>query len=82
MELSELQVYREVQLPVDASYACSRITVEQLLALRPGSLVLTEQEPGENVDVRTGQVLLGKAELCSRGDAMIARFVVMAENVK
>ena len=82
MEISDLKVYGDVQLPLDASYACSRMTFEHLLALGPGSLVLTEQEPGDNIDVKTGEVLIGKAELCRRGNVVIARLVATTEKTK
>lgn len=82
MELSDLIEYQEVELPVNASYACSRISVEQLLALRLGSVVVTEKAPGENADIRTGDVLIGNAELGWREGSMIARLVAMAEKAR
>jgi flagellar motor switch/type III secretory pathway protein FliN len=82
MELSDLSAYQEVQMPIHASFPCSPISVGRLLALGPGSVVLTERAPGENVDITTGGVVIGKAELAWRGDATIARMIVIAEKTR
>ena len=82
MQPGELSPYFAVEMTVDASYACPQISLEQLLALRLGSTVMTQSEPGENVEIRSGDVLIGKAELGRRRSLRIARLVTVAEKAQ
>ncbi len=64
--------FLEVTLKVDAGLHAPALKIDELLALRPGSVILTGQPAGENVVVTAGQALLGMGELGSlKGKAIV-----------
>jgi flagellar motor switch/type III secretory pathway protein FliN len=59
-------------LTVDAGLNGPTLRVDEILALRAGSLVMTGRPAGENLVVTAGQAPLGKGELgCFRGTAIV-----------
>ncbi|MCL6507339.1 MAG: FliM/FliN family flagellar motor C-terminal domain-containing protein [Bryobacteraceae bacterium] len=59
----------EVPLDVEAELGRPVLTLRQLMALRPGTVVTLNRAAGENLEVRVGGVLIGYGE------------VVLVENV-
>jgi flagellar motor switch/type III secretory pathway protein FliN len=72
MDSLDLARFPDIVLKVDAALAGPVLKVDELLALRPGSVILTGRPAGDNVIVTAGQALLGKGELgCSRGKTVV-----------
>jgi flagellar motor switch protein FliM len=72
MDSLELARFSDVLLKVDAGLHGPVLKIDELLALRPGSVILTGRPPGENVIVTAGQAPLGMGELGrSRGKAAV-----------
>jgi flagellar motor switch protein FliN/FliY len=55
--------FRDVPLEVAAELKCFSLTVEQLLDLRPGSIVRSRRAAGDSVDVRVGGQLICQGEV-------------------
>ena len=72
MDSLDLAQFLDVVLRIDAGLNGPVLKIDELLALRPGSVILTGRPAGENVIVTAGQAPLGMGELgCSRGKAIV-----------
>ncbi len=72
MDSLELARFPNVILTVDAGLNGPVLKIDELLALRSGSVILTGRPAGENVIVTAGQAPLGLGELgCCRGKAIV-----------
>jgi flagellar motor switch protein FliM len=70
--LDELARFPDVVLRVDAGLNGPVLKIDDLLALRPGGVILTGRPAGENVIVTAGQAPLGMGELGSfKGKAVV-----------
>ena len=64
--------FPDLVLRVDAGLNGPVLKIDELLALRSGSLILTGRPAGENVIVTAGQAPLGLGELgCFKGKAVV-----------
>lgn len=77
--LEQLRPLADVTLDVDARLECSRLSVEQLLALKEGSLITSDRAAGENVDVQVGGQLIGTAEVIVLGNSLGIRIADFRE---
>jgi len=68
--LDELRPLADIPLDVEARLECCRLTVEQLLALKEGSLLRSDRAAGDNIDVKVGGELIGTAELIVLGSSL------------
>jgi flagellar motor switch protein FliN/FliY len=68
--MDELRPLADIPLEVDTRLECHGMTVEQLLALKEGSLVQTDRAAGDNVDIQVGGELIGTAELVVLGSSL------------
>ena len=72
MDSLELARFPNLVLTVAAGLNGPNLKIDELLALRPGSVILTGRPAGENVIVTAGQAPLGLGELgCSKGRAIV-----------
>lgn len=72
MDSFDLTRFPDLVLQVDVALNGPVLKVDELLALRSGSVILTGRPAGENVLVTAGQALLGTGELgCSKGKAVV-----------
>jgi flagellar motor switch/type III secretory pathway protein FliN len=72
MDALDLARFPDIVFKVDAALAAPALKVDELLALRAGSVILTGQPAGENVIVTAGQALFGMGELGSfRGKTIV-----------
>ncbi len=72
MNALDLAPFLDVVFRVDAGLTGPVLKIDELLALRPGSVILTGRPAGENVIVTAGQAPLGSGELgCSKGRAIV-----------
>lgn len=72
MHSLELARFPDVVLQVDAGLNGPVLKIDDLLALRAGSVILTGCPAGENVIVTAGQTPLGVGELgCLKGKAIV-----------
>jgi len=70
--LDELARFPDLILRVDAGLNGPVLKIDELLALRPGGLILTGRSAGENAIVTAGQAPLGLGELgCFKGKAVV-----------
>jgi flagellar motor switch/type III secretory pathway protein FliN len=72
MDSLDLARFPDIVFKVDAALDGPVLKIDELLALRPGSVVLTGRPSGGNVTVTAGQAFFGTGELgCSRGKATV-----------
>jgi len=72
MDSRDLTRFPDIVFKVDATLGGPVLKIDELLALRAGSVVLTGRPAGENVVVTAGQALLGTGELgCSGGKTTV-----------
>jgi flagellar motor switch/type III secretory pathway protein FliN len=72
MDSLDLARFPDIVLKIDAALDGPVLKIDELLTLRPGSVILTGRPAGENVIVMAGQAVLGTGELgCSRGKAVV-----------
>jgi flagellar motor switch/type III secretory pathway protein FliN len=72
MDSLDLARFPDLVLKVDAALKGTVLKIDELLALRPGSVILTGRPAGENVIVTAGQAPLGTGELgYSRGKTIV-----------
>ncbi|HEX4276079.1 MAG TPA: FliM/FliN family flagellar motor C-terminal domain-containing protein [Bryobacteraceae bacterium] len=72
MDLPELEPFLDVVFRIDAGLDGPVLKIDELLALRSGSVILTGRPAGENVMVTAGQTFFGAGELgCSKGRAIV-----------
>jgi flagellar motor switch protein FliN/FliY len=68
--LEQLRPLADIPLEVEAQLECCQMTVEQLLALKVGSLIRSDRAAGDNIDVRVGRQPLGTAEIIVLGGSL------------
>jgi len=72
MNALDLARFSDVVLKGDASLNGPVLKIDELPALRAGSVILTARPASENVIVTAGEALPGTGELgCSRGRAIV-----------
>ncbi len=72
MDALDLARFPDIVFKVDATLGGPVLKIDELLALRAGSVVMTGRPAGENVVVTAGQALLGTGELgCSKGKTIV-----------
>lgn len=72
MESLDLTRFPDIVFKVDVALGGPVMKIDELLALRPGSVILTGRPAGENVIVTAGQARLGTGELgSSRGKTIV-----------
>jgi flagellar motor switch/type III secretory pathway protein FliN len=72
MDSLDLARFPDIVLKVDVALEGPLLNMNQLLALRPGSVILTGRPAGENVIVTAGQAPFGSGELgCSKGKTIV-----------
>jgi flagellar motor switch/type III secretory pathway protein FliN len=72
MDSLDLARFPDIVIKVDAALDGPVLKIDELLALRAGSVILTGRPAGQNVIVTAGQALLGTGELgCSRGKTIV-----------
>lgn len=75
MEATDLVRFLEIPLEVEALVEGPRLRVRDLLALKAGSIIETELQAGENIDVLAGQSPLGAGELSAAHGKVVVRLV-------
>lgn len=60
---NELALFGDVPLDLTAQVSCRKLTLEQLLELRPGSVIRAARAAGDSVDVRVGDQLVCQGEI-------------------
>jgi flagellar motor switch/type III secretory pathway protein FliN len=72
MDSLDLARFPDIVFKVDVALDGPVLRIDELLALRPGSVILTGRPAGENVIVTAGQARLGTGELgFSRGKTIV-----------
>lgn len=72
MDSLDLTRFPDIVFQVDAALEGPVLKIDELLALRTGSVILTGRSAGENVIVTAGQAVLGTGELgCSKGKTIV-----------
>jgi flagellar motor switch protein FliN/FliY len=61
--LEEIAYFGDVPVDVDIELDRRKMTVEQILALEPGSVIKMTRSAGENIDVLVGGTLIGSGEI-------------------
>jgi flagellar motor switch/type III secretory pathway protein FliN len=83
MDSLDLARFPDIVLRVDAGLEGPVLKIDELLALRPGSIILTGRAAGANVTVTAGQAFLGTGELgCSTGRTVVRMLSFGAEEEK
>jgi flagellar motor switch/type III secretory pathway protein FliN len=72
MDSLDLARFPDIVFKVDVALDGPALKIDELLALRPGSVILTGRPAGENVIVTAGQARVGTGELgSSRGKTIV-----------
>jgi flagellar motor switch/type III secretory pathway protein FliN len=72
MDALDLARFPDLVLQVDAGLDGPILKINDLLALRQGSVILSGRPAGENVNVTAGRAPLGTGELgCFKGRAIV-----------
>lgn len=72
MDTFDFTPFHDVVFQVAAELKGPVLKIDEILALRPGSVILTGRPAGENVIVTAGRAPLGSGELgCSAGRAAV-----------
>lgn len=72
MNSPDLTLFMDIVFKVDAGLNGPVLRIDDLLALRPGSEIVTGQPAGENVILTAGGAYLGSGELgSSKGRAVV-----------
>jgi len=61
--MDALRLLADVPLAIEVELGRPNLTIRDLLALEPGSLVVLGRAAGENLDVRVAGALIGYGEL-------------------
>jgi flagellar motor switch/type III secretory pathway protein FliN len=75
MDEDKLSPFLDVSLMVEASIPGPRMRLRELLALRPGSVVVTTLPAGTDIQLRAGHRLIGRGDLGSARGKTIARLL-------
>jgi flagellar motor switch/type III secretory pathway protein FliN len=68
--LEQLGPLADIPFVVEARLPCCSMTVEQLLALKEGSLIRSERAAGDNCEVEVGGQPVGSAEVIVLGNSL------------
>ena len=71
--------FQDVPLSVSADLKCFNLTVEQLLELRPGSIVKSRRAAGDSVDIRAGGQLICQGEIIVIDNTLAVRLADFEE---
>jgi flagellar motor switch protein FliN/FliY len=63
MSDTELRLFGDVPLQLSARVPCGRVPVSELLAIEPGSVLMTERAAGDSVDVVVSEQVVAQGEL-------------------
>ena len=74
-DLDRVSWLDDVPLEVEAVVPASSMPVNNVLALRPGSLISSLRLAGENIDLLAGQAKIGAGELSAGGIRTVMRLV-------
>ena len=77
----QLRPFADIPLIVEARLPCSRMSVEQLLALKEGSLIRSDRAAGDNVEVEVGGEPIGSAEIIVLGNSLGVRITDFREKI-
>ncbi len=69
----ELDDLRDMRLPVTAEVGRRRMTIREVLELRPGSVVRLEKLAGEMTDIHVSGIPLARGEVVVIGDTLHVR---------
>lgn len=61
--LEEIAHLADIDMDVEAELDRTTMTVERILALDKGSLIMANRSAGENIDLRIGGALVGSGEI-------------------
>lgn len=79
--LDQLRPLSDIPLVVEARLPCGAMTVEQLLALKEGSLIRSDRAAGDNADFQVGGQLVGSVEMIVLGSALGFRITDFREKI-
>lgn len=79
--LDQLRPFADLPLMVESRLQCCTLSVEQLLALKEGSLIRSDRAAGDNVEVEVGGQLLGTAEMIVLGNSLGVRITDFREKI-
>jgi flagellar motor switch protein FliN len=71
----------DIPLTVEARLPCCSMTVEQLLAVKVGTLIRSDRAAGDNVDVEVGGQAVGSAEFVVLGNSLGVRITDFREKI-
>lgn len=77
--LEEIAYFGDVPIGVDIELDRRKMTVQEILALEPGSVIKMTRSAGENIDVFVGGTLLGSGEIVIVEDTVGVRITVFKE---
>jgi flagellar motor switch protein FliN/FliY len=77
----ELAHLNDVPLFLTATIPCDHLTVRELLALEPGSIVSTDRAAGESVDISVGGHTVAVGELIVIENSLAARLSDFGEKI-
>ncbi|MEQ1945890.1 MAG: FliM/FliN family flagellar motor switch protein [Bryobacteraceae bacterium] len=75
----EIAYFADVPLDVDIELDRRKMTVEEILALEPGSVVKLPRSAGENIDVLIGGTVVGSGEIVIIEDTVGVRITDFRE---
>ncbi|MEQ1886159.1 MAG: FliM/FliN family flagellar motor switch protein [Bryobacteraceae bacterium] len=75
----EIAYFADVPLDVDIELDRRKMSVEEILALEPGSVVKLPRSAGENIDVLIGGTLVGSGEIVIIDDTVGVRITDFKE---
>ena len=71
--MKEIVPFLDLPLKIDAELGRRGITLRELLRLETGAVLTLDRSAGENVDVLTGGITIGSAEVVVMGSAVVLR---------
>ena len=75
MDTLALTPFLDIVFRIDAGLAGPILTVDELLALRAGTVILTGRQAGESVTVTAGEAVIGTGELGCCGKKATVRML-------
>jgi flagellar motor switch protein FliN/FliY len=71
--MEAIEPVADVPLPLEVELDRRTMSVEEILALAPGSVIKMARSAGENIDIRVGGALMGFGEIVILEDTMGVR---------
>lgn len=62
-EFEQTKAFQHIPLQIRVELACSPVALERVVSLEPGVTLLTDRAAGDNMDLRIGGQLVGRAEM-------------------